>query len=81
MSLPRTHVDHRVELDPAGLAVLVRIEVDALQVLLRRPLVEQQRLFIRMQVTTDRHQPTLDIDDRLHELAEQALGQGTEVLD
>jgi hypothetical protein len=34
-----------------------------------------------MQVTTDRHQPMLDIDDRLHELAEQALGQGAEVLD
>lgn len=48
--LRRADVDQRIELDPRVLP-LGRIEIDAPQMLLRRPILDQRRFFVGMQLT------------------------------
>src|SRR5438552_1307983 len=60
--LRRAHVDHRIELKPP-IALLGGIEVNAPQMLLRRTVLDQRRLFIRMQLTADGHHSPLYVDN------------------
>jgi len=72
-----TDVDHRIKLDP-GVSLLGRIEIDAPQVFLRRPVLDQRRFFVRMELTANGHDVSLNIDDDLDHIAELALGDGGE---
>src|SRR5206468_12782210 len=45
---------------------------------LRRPVLDQRRFFVGMQLTADRHDASFHVDDGLHHIAELALGERRE---
>src|SRR6059058_4056886 len=62
IALRRTDVDHRIEFEPR-LPLLGGIQVDAPQVRLRGPVLDQGRILVRVQLAADGHQASSNVDD------------------